>query len=133
MPDPKYGLTKRLASTQYEDAVQKVTEGLKEEGFGVLTEIDVQKTLKSKLDVDIRRYVILGACSPQLAHRALSAEPLIGLLLPCNVVVAEENGGSIVSVANPREMFRMVDNSDLGPIVDEVDTKLRRVIDRLDA
>jgi uncharacterized protein (DUF302 family) len=78
--------------------------------------------------VEFRRYLILGACNPALAHRALSAEPLIGLLLPCNVVIAEEEEGTTVSIGNPREMFRMVDNPDLDDIVDEVEAKLRRVV-----
>ncbi len=128
MQDPTYGLTKRLASTSFDDAVQTATDALKREGFGILTEIDVKETLKRKLDVEFRRYLILGACNPALAHRALSAEPLIGLLLPCNVVIAEEEEGTTVSIGNPREMFRMVDNPDLDDIVDEVEAKLRRVV-----
>ena len=88
-----YGLVKELPDTDYEAAIEAITEALKGEGFGVLTEIDVQATLKKKLDVDFKRYVILGACNPPLAHQALSAEPLIGLLLPCNVVVSERDGG----------------------------------------
>ena len=131
MENPRYALTKHLNSTDFDRAVRLVTESLKAEGFGILTEIDVKKTLKSKIDVDFRRYVILGACNPTLAHRALSAEPFVGLLLPCNVVVAEEDAGAIVSIVNPREMFSVVGNADLGPIVDEVDAKLHRVIDSL--
>ncbi len=131
MQDPTYGLTKRLASTSFDDTVQTVTDALKREGFGILTQIDVKETLKRKLDVEFRRYLILGACNPPLAHRALSAEPLIGLLLPCNVVVAEEDEGTTVSIGNPREMFRIVDNPNLDSVVDEVDTKLRRVIEGL--
>ncbi len=128
MQDPTYGLTKHLASTSFDDAVQAATDALKREGFGILTEIDVKETLKRKLDVEFRRYLILGACNPTLAHRALSAEPLIGLLLPCNVVIAEEGEGTTVSIGNPREMFRVVDNPDLDSIVDEVEAKLRRVV-----
>ena len=129
---PSYGLTKHLASTSFDRAVQLVTEGLKREGFGVLTEIDVKATLKRKLDVDFRRYTILGACNPALAHQALSAEPLVGLLLPCNVVVAENDGGSTISVVNPREMFRIVENAELETIVAEVDAKIRRVVEGLE-
>ncbi len=128
MQDPTYALTKRLASTSFEDAVRTATDALKREGFGILTEIDVKETLKRKLDVEFRRYLILGACNPALAHRALSAEPLIGLLLPCNVVIAEEDEGTTVSIGNPREMFRIVDNPDLDNIVDELEAKLRRVV-----
>lgn len=131
MPEPAYALTKRLTSTGFDGAVQAVTDSLKAEGFGILTDIDVKKTLKSKIDVDFHRYLILGACNPKLAHQALSAEPLVGVLLPCNVVVAEEEGGTVVSIVNPRQMFRVVDNPDLEPIVDEVDAKLHRVIDSL--
>ena len=131
MPDPQYGLTKHLTSTGFDNALQVVREGLKAEGFGVLTEIDVKQTLKQKLDVEFRRYVILGACNPPLAHRALLAEPLVGLMLPCNVVVTEDGDGATISIANPREMFRIIDNPDLAPVVDEVDAKLRRVIDSL--
>ena len=132
MSDPEYALTKRLPDVSYDDAVGRVTDALKTEGFGVLTEIDVKATLKKKLDVDFRRYAILGACNPPLAHRSLQNEPLIGLLLPCNVVVSEAEGqGSIVAIANPREMFKVVENPELGSVVDEVDAKLRRVLERI--
>lgn len=131
MPEPTYALTKSLTSISFEDAIQAVTESLKTEGFGILTEIDIQKTLKNKLGIDFRRYVILGACNPGLAHQALSSEPLVGLLLPCNVVVAEEDDGVTVSFVNAQEMFRVVDNPEMAPIVEEVDAKLRRVIEAL--
>jgi uncharacterized protein (DUF302 family) len=99
----RYGFERRLADSTFDQAVEKVTAALKSEGFGVLTEIDVKATLRKKLDVDFRRYVILGACNPNLAHRALAAEPQIGLLLPCNVVVQEApEGGVVVSIADPR-------------------------------
>lgn len=126
-----YGFGRRIAGT-LEDAITKVTNALKNEGFGVLTEINVKETLKKKLDVDFRGYVILGACNPPLAHQALSAEPQIGLLLPCNVVVQEApQGGILVTIADPRAMFSLVDNSGLGPIVDETERRLRRVIESL--
>jgi uncharacterized protein (DUF302 family) len=111
----------------YEEAVEKVTAALKQEGFGVLTEIDVKATLKKKLDVDFRKYVILGACNPPLAHRALTAELEIGLLLPCNVIVYEEEGGSVVSILDPISMLDVVDNPDIQPVADEARTRLERV------
>ncbi len=132
MSDPSYGLTRHFPDTTYQDAVASVGKGLAAEGFGVLTEIDVKETLKKKLDVDFRRYVILGACNPTLAHRALLTEPLIGLLLPCNVVVAErEEGGSTVSIVSPRALFRLVDNPELASVADEVEGKLRRVLEAI--
>lgn len=125
----RYGFERRLADTTFEQAVEKVTAALKTEGFGVLTEIDVKATLKKKLDVDFRRYVILGACNPGLAHRALVAEAQIGLLLPCNVVVQETPEGSVtVSIADARSMFEMVENPGLASVVTEADERLRRVM-----
>ena len=127
-----YGLTRTLNDTSFEDALQQVTAALKEEGFGVLTEIDVKATMKKKLDVDFRKYVILGACNPPLAHKALTAEPLIGLLLPCNVTVFEEDDGTInVSAIKPSEMFKVVDNPGVAPIAREVDERLMRALERL--
>src|SRR5512145_306580 len=114
-------------NTTYEAALTRVTEALKAEGFGVLTEIDVQATLKQKLGVDFRPYKILGACNPPLAHRALVTAPEIGLLLPCNVVVAATDGGSEVQIADPKEMFKIVDNRELAPLAEEVGSRLRRV------
>jgi len=128
METTSYELAARLAGVSLDDARAKVSEALTVEGFGILTEIDVQATLKKKLDVDFRPYAILGACNPQLAHRALEAEPQIGLLLPCNVVVQETDGGSTVSIADPRTMFSLVDNQDLEPVVREADERLRRVL-----
>ena len=127
--DPSYGLTRRLAGKTYAEAVESVKAALAAEGFGVLTEIDVQSTLKKKLDVDFRRYVILGACNPSLAHQALSAEPGLGLLLPCNVVVTEEGDGSVVvSAIDPLQMFRVVENKALDPVAKEVKAKLGRAL-----
>jgi uncharacterized protein (DUF302 family) len=122
----------RSVDLSYEEAVDRVTAALKGEGFGVLTEIDVQATLKAKLGVDSRRYVILGACNPPLAHRALSAEREIGLLLPCNVIVYErDDGTTAVSALNPMVALGMVDNPALGDVAVEVTQKLKRVIDGL--
>jgi uncharacterized protein (DUF302 family) len=109
-----------------------VTEALKSEGFGVLTEIDVQATLKKKLDVQIKPYKILGACNPAFAHRALQSEPLIGLLLPCNVLLFEDETGRIaVSIAKPLELFKPVDNPAIEPLAKEVDAKLQRALERV--
>jgi uncharacterized protein (DUF302 family) len=126
----RYGFERRLADTTFDQAVEKVTAALESEGFGVLTEIDVKATLRKKLDVDFRRYVILGACNPNLAHRALAAERQIGLLLPCNVVVQEApEGGVVVSIADPRAMFTLVDIAAVSPVAAEAEERLRRVID----
>ncbi len=113
----------------YEQAVEKVAEALKGEGFGVLTQIDVKATLKKKLDADFRKYVILGACNPPLAHQALEAELEIGLLLPCNVIVYEEDGGSVVSIVDPISMLGVVENPNLDPVAQEARTRLQRVIE----
>jgi len=129
----RYALVKELPDLEYDDAVAKATELLADEGFGALTEIDVKATLKKKINVDFRRYVILGACNPQLAYQAMTGEPFIGVLLPCNVVVMErEGGGSIVSAFKPTAGFSLVDNPDVAPIAEDVEDRLRRVLDRLD-
>lgn len=127
--DPPYGYTAHLRGVSFDDARARVTDALKQEGFGILTEIDVQATLKTKLDRSFRKYVILGACNPQLAHRALEAELGIGLLLPCNVCVWEEEDGSVVSIARPQAMFDLVRNAALQPVVDDADQRLRRALD----
>jgi uncharacterized protein (DUF302 family) len=117
----------------YDQAVEKVRSALAEEGFGVLTEIDVRGTLKKKLDVDFKPYVILGACNPPLAYKTLQAEEQIGLMLPCNVVVQEApGGGSMVAALNPLVAMQSVGNPDLEPTAKEVTAKLRRVIQSLD-
>jgi len=112
----------------YEKAVEKVTACLKDEGFGVLTEIDVKATLKKKLDVDFRRYVILGACNPPLAHRALTAETEIGLLLPCNVIVYEDGDGAAIAIADPVAMMEFSGNPALSPIAQEARRRLENVL-----
>ena len=125
-------MSRELPRTEYQEAVELVTGLLAEEGFGVLTEIDVRATLKKKLDVDFRPYVILGACNPPLAHRALSAEPDLGVLLPCNVVVSErDGGGSVVSAMDPVAAFGLIDNPDVQPVAAEVRERMVRVLDRL--
>ena len=127
-----YGYTKTMGETDFDTAIERVTAALKEEGFGVLTEIDVKKTLKAKIDVDFRRYMIHGACNPVLAHQALSHELQLGLLLPCNVIVYEDDQGqAAVSLIKPVEMFKVVNNPDMEAIAGQVDAKLRRVFDAL--
>jgi uncharacterized protein (DUF302 family) len=112
----------------YEQAVARVREELAREGFGVLTEIDVAATLKKKIDVDFRPYIILGACNPPLAHRALSAELEIGLLLPCNVVVYANEGESVVTVMDPEAALALTGNAEVGPLAAEVRGRLERVV-----
>ena len=129
--DHPYGYTAHLRDVSFDEARQRITDALKQEGFGVLTEIDVQATLKAKLDQEFRPYVILGACNPHLAHRALQAELGIGLLLPCNVCVWEEDGGSVVSIARPDAMFELVKNGALQPIVEDADQRLRRALEQV--
>ena len=122
-----------LLEGTFEAAVARVEAALKEQGFGVLTRIDVSETLKAKIGRDFRPYVILGACNPPLAHKALTVESQIGLLLPCNVVVQEASeGGVTISIADPRAMFSLVNNPRLAPIVEDADQRLRRVIASLD-
>ena len=120
------GLTVKL-HTDFDTALQKVTDALKAEGFGVLTEIDVKATLKKKLDVDFRPYKILGACNPSLAYRALSAAPEIGLLLPCNVTVAQVDDGIEVGIIDPLGMMGFVAHPDLEPVAEEARQRLDRV------
>ena len=129
MTENTYGYTQNLGKIPFDNALERVTVALKSEGFGVLTEIDVKATFKKKLDADFRKYKILGACNPHLAHQALSNEILIGLLLPCNVVVYEGDDATItVSVINPKKMFEVVNNPDVVGMAEEVDRKLRKVV-----
>ena len=125
-----YGISIKLGIS-YEQAVAAATEALKSEGFGVLTEIDVRETLKKKLDMDFRKYVILGACNPPLAHKALSAELEIGLLLPCNVIVYEEGDGAVVAAIDPIAAMGVVGNKELEGVAEQVNAKLKRVIHSL--
>ena len=112
----------------YEEAIPRVKEALKAEGFGVLTEIDVRQTLREKLGAEMEPFIILGACNPQLAHRALDQEPDIVLLLPCNVVVRAEKEGSRVEVADPKAMLGIVGNEQLNSIAEEAKQRLQRAV-----
>jgi uncharacterized protein (DUF302 family) len=121
-----------VLDASYENAVSKITDALKEEGFGVLTEIDVKATLKKKLDVDFRKYVILGACNPPYAHRTLQADLNVGLLLPCNVIIYEtDDKKACVSALNPVSALEVIKNEALREIANEVSRKLKRVIDKV--
>ena len=115
----------------FDDAIKRVTEELKKEGFGILTEIDVQDTLKKKLDVNFRRYKILGACNPPFAYQALQAEDKIGTMLPCNVIVQERPEGSEISAVDPVASMQAIDNPSLAEIAEQVRAKLKKVIDSL--
>lgn len=127
--DCPYGFSRYMEGTSVAAALEKVKAGLSREGFGVLTQIDVKDTLKKKLDVDFRGYLILGVCNPVLAHKALTADPQIGLLLPCNVVIQETAGdGVTLSIADPQAMFTLSGNPALKPIVNEASERLRRVM-----
>jgi uncharacterized protein (DUF302 family) len=121
-----------ILDTSYEDAISKVTDALKEEGFGVLTEIDVKSTLKKKLNVDFRKYVILGACNPPYAHRTLQTDLDVGLLLPCNVIVYEtDDKKAYVSALNPVSALEVIKNKELRKIAEEVSKKLERVVNKV--
>jgi uncharacterized protein (DUF302 family) len=126
-----YYLSKTL-QTPFDAAVERVTDELKKEGFGVLTEIDMQGTMKKKLDVDIQKYKILGACNPPLAYQAIQAEDKIGLMLPCNVIVQEvAGGGTEVAAIDPVASMQAVDNPQLAQVGERVREKLKRVIESL--
>jgi uncharacterized protein (DUF302 family) len=127
-----YYFSKTLDTNNFEQAIEKVTDELKKEGFGILSEIDVQQTLKNKINVDFKKYKILGACNPQFAHKALQIEDKIGVFLPCNVVVEENDNKEIeVSVVDPVASMMSVNNKNLEVISTEVRDKLKRVISNL--
>ncbi len=127
-----YYFNKIAKGRTFDEAIQHVTEELKKEGFGILTEIDVKETLKKKIDVDFKKYKILGACNPHFAYKALQSEDKIGVLLPCNVIVEEHENGEIeVSAVNPIASMSSVDNEALGDLAREVEQRLIKVIDSL--
>ncbi len=122
-----YGFSRQV-DKPFKDTVDEVTARLKDQGFGVLTTIDVKEKFKEKLGIDFRQYVILGACHPASAHRAILAEEDVGLLLPCNVIVYEKDGKTAVSVIRPTVAMQMVDNPDLKTIAEEIEAKLESVL-----
>ena len=123
----QYGFSKTV-DMSYEQAIDKVTAELKKEGFGVLTFIDVKETLKQKINVDFKKYAILGACNPPIAHKALQEEEQLGLLLPCNVIVYEKEGKTNVSIFDPMVMTWIMENDQMKPIATEVQERLQRVL-----
>ncbi|OGU30654.1 MAG: ABC transporter ATP-binding protein [Ignavibacteria bacterium GWA2_35_9] len=125
-----YGFSK-TTDLSYEETIEKVTDELKKEGFGVLTTIDVKDTLKKKIDVDFKKYIILGACNPGLAHKALQTEEELGLLLPCNVIVYEKENKTVVSIFDPRVLSTIVDNDILKPVAEEAKAKLVKVLEAI--
>ena len=129
---PAYGITKVLTHTDFEGAIERVTATLSDNGFGVLTSIDVQGTLKQKIGEDIARYTVLGACNPALAFQALSMDPGFGLLMPCSVVVAEQSDGRVVvSVGEPGAVFKALDRDDLCEFAELVRRPLQAAVDAL--
>lgn len=127
----KYYFNKTIKGT-FEEVIEKVTQGLKDEGFGILTEIDVTATLKKKLDVDFKKYRILGACNPPYAHKALLAEDKIGTMLPCNVIVQEIEAGIIeVAAVNPMASMQVVENEKLKDVANEITSMLENVIKKI--
>ena len=122
----------KTVNANFDDVIVKVTDELKKEGFGILTEIDVKETLKKKLDVDFKKYKILGACNPPFAYKALQAEDKIGAMLPCNVIVIEQAPGQVeVAAVDPIASMQAVNNPNLGKVANEVQSKLRKVVESL--
>ena len=128
----KYYINKTLKNISFEEGITKITESLKNEGFGILTEIDLKETLKKKLDVDFYNYKILGACNPPFAYEALQSEDKIGTMLPCNVIVQEKKPGEIeISAVDPMASMQAIENQDLGDLAKKVKTKLENCIKAL--
>ena len=131
MEPTKYGFTK-VVNLGYQEAIEKVTEELNKEGFGILTEIDVKETLKKKLDVDFKPYKILGACNPPFAHEALKSEEQIGLMLPCNVIVyVNDKSKTVVAAVDPMASMQAVKNDKLDEVAETIQSKLKKVINGL--
>ncbi len=130
--DVSYGYTRVLRGATVEGAIERATAALKGEGFGVLTSIDVKDTLKKKIGADFRKYVILGACNPNLAHKALTAEVGVGLVLPCNVTVFEgDKGEVVVQIIKPQAMFDVIKKPGMEALVQEADERLRRALEKI--
>ncbi len=124
--------TRRIElDTTYDEAIARVTAALKEQGFGILTEIDVRQTLQDKLDIDVDAQIVLGACNPELAHRALQIDPRIATLLPCNVVVRTDNGHTVVEALDPKIIAEVPDNAALAPIAQEAGQRIQAALDAL--
>lgn len=131
MERTNYGFTKVVQYT-YEEAIVKVTDALKAEGFGILTEIDVKETLKKKLDVDFKPYKILGACNPPFAYKALQSEEQIGLMLPCNVIVyVNDENETVVAAIDPIASMQAVKNDKIGEVAETIQSKMKTVIERM--
>ena len=131
METTNYGFSK-VVNLGYDKAIEKVTEELKKEGFGILTEIDVKETLKKKLDVDFKPYKILGACNPPFAYKALQSEEQIGLMLPCNVIVyVNDDNKTVVAAIDPIASMQAVKNESLGEVAETIQGKLKKVIEKL--
>ena len=127
MAEPRYGYIRRLEGSTMDEARSRVVDALKQEGFGVLTEIDVEHTLREKLGTEFRPYRILGACNPQLASQALTADPAVGLLLPCNVCLWQEDNGVTVAIARPETLFEVAASTDVEPVMREARDRIARV------
>jgi len=125
-----YGFMKEI-DISFEKAVELVTEELKKEGFGILTQIDVKEKFKEKLNIDFKKYVILGACNPPSAHKAILAEETIGLMLPCNVIVYEKGDKTVVGIIKPTAVMRMIENEKLKDIAENVEAKLKKVFESI--
>lgn len=125
-----YGFTKEM-DIPYEKVIEQVREALKKEGFGILTEIDVRDKMKEKLGVDMTKYIILGACNPQNAYKAILAEENIGLMLPCNVIVYEKGNKTVLSVIRPTAAMQMVENVELQKVAEEVEAQLKKAFDAI--
>ncbi len=125
-----YGFIKEM-DMPFEKAVEMITEELKKEGFGILTTIDLKEKFKEKLNINFKKYMILGACNPTFAHKSLLAEENIGLLLPCNVIVYEKGNKTVIGIIKPSTAMGMIDNEELGDIAENVETKLKKVFESI--